>query len=457
MNYPLLTYSFLVFVLFLFSCKSKNSSGGSRVEIAQSEYENALRKLLGKKSIDYEQCEIYLRAFKFEEILEVWAKNSSDATFKLIKSYDFCTNSGELGPKRREGDLQIPEGIYHINRFNPQSSFYLSLGLNYPNKSDLYFADKTQPGSDIFIHGACVSVGCIAIKNEGIKELYTLANQAKFSGQTVIRTDIFPIQFDNEISVTHLDELVDYQSNKTFWQNLEEVFWGFESIKQLHKIQVNEAGKYIVYESSIREILDKEGIDYEQCEIYLRAFKLEEELEVWAKNTADTHFTFIKSYMFCDNSGTLGPKRRQGDNQIPEGVYHIDRFNPWSRYNFSLGLNYPNESDKYFADKARPGGNIFIHGGCFSIGCIAITDEKIGELYDFASQTESNEQNNIRVDIFPIKFNREISKNYLPELPAYQINKTFWKNLETIFSDFENTKKLRKISVNEKGKYELVN
>jgi len=238
-----LLYSFLVFILFLFSCKSKNNSG-SRVEIARSEYESSLRKLLNKKDVDYEQCEIYLRAFKFEETLEVWAKNKSDTTFKLIKSYDFCTNSGKLGPKRREGDRQIPEGIYHINRFNPHSRFYLSLGLNYPNKSDVYFADKTQPGSDIFIHGNCVSVGCIAIRNEGIKELYTLASQAKFNGQTMIRTDIFPIKYSREISVNHLIELADYPSNKSFWKNLETIYFDFENSQKLREIKVNETGKY---------------------------------------------------------------------------------------------------------------------------------------------------------------------------------------------------------------------
>ncbi len=238
-----LLYSFLIFSLFLFSCKSKTHTG-SRVEIAQSEYENSLRKLLRKKDIDYEQCEIYLRAFKLEETLEVWAKNKSDETFRLMKTYDFCTNSGKLGPKRREGDFQIPEGIYHINRFNPQSRFYLSLGLNYPNTSDLYFADKTQPGSDIFIHGDCVSVGCIAITDDKIKELYTLANQAQSNGQSIIRTDIFPIQFDNEISVTHLRELADYQLNKAFWNNLEQVFWDFENTNKLPEIRVNEMGRY---------------------------------------------------------------------------------------------------------------------------------------------------------------------------------------------------------------------
>jgi len=238
-----LLYSSFVFFLFLFSCKSKTHTD-SRVEIARSENENSLRKLLNKKDIDYEQCEIYLRAFKLEEELQVWAKNVSDDSFTFIKSYNFCTNSGKLGPKRREGDLQIPEGSYHINRFNPQSRFYLSLGLNYPNTSDLYFADKTRPGSDIFIHGACVSLGCIAITDDKIKELYTLASQAQSNGQTMIRTDIFPIQFDNEISVTQLHELADYQSNKAFWENLEEVFFDFENTKKLREIQVNEKGRY---------------------------------------------------------------------------------------------------------------------------------------------------------------------------------------------------------------------
>jgi len=238
-----LLYSSFVFFLFLFSCKSKTHTD-SHVEIARSEYESSLRKLLNKKDIDYEQCEIYLRAFKLEEELQVWAKNISDDSFTFIKSYNFCTNSGKLGPKRREGDLQIPEGSYHINRFNPQSRFYLSLGLNYPNTSDLYFADKTRPGSDIFIHGACVSLGCIAITDDKIKELYTLASQAQSNGQTMIRTDIFPIQFDNEISVTQLHELADYQSNKAFWENLEEVFFDFENTKKLREIQVNEKGRY---------------------------------------------------------------------------------------------------------------------------------------------------------------------------------------------------------------------
>jgi len=238
-----LLYSSFVFFLFLFSCKSKTHTD-SRVEIARSENENSLRKLLNKKDIDYEQCEIYLRAFKLEEELQVWAKNVSDDSFTFIKSYNFCTNSGKLGPKRREGDLQIPEGSYHINRFNPQSRFYLSLGLNYPNTSDLYFADKTRPGSDIFIHGACVSLGCIAITDDKIKELYTLASQAQSNGQTMIRTDIFPIQFDNKISITQLRELADYQSNKTFWENLEEVFFDFENTKKLREIQVNEKGRY---------------------------------------------------------------------------------------------------------------------------------------------------------------------------------------------------------------------
>ncbi len=239
-----LLYSFLA--LFLMGCPSNNSdiSNKSRVEIAKDENENNLRKMLYEKGIDYEQCEIYLRAFKLEEDLEVWAKNIADDNFTFIKSYNFCTNSGVLGPKRRQGDSQIPEGVYHIDRFNPQSRFYLSLGLNYPNKSDLYFAHKTRPGDNIFIHGDCVSIGCIAITDEKIKELYTLANQAQTNGQAKIRVDIFPIRFNREISKNYLPELAEYEENISFWQNLETIYFDFENNRKLREVKVNETGMY---------------------------------------------------------------------------------------------------------------------------------------------------------------------------------------------------------------------
>ena len=107
-----------------------------RVRQAYAEKYNAIEMLLAEESLNSSGLRIYLRAFKTERKLEVWAKNSSDTIYKLLKQYDICNTSGNVGPKRRRGDLQIPEGFYHIDRFNPYSNFYLSLGLNYPNSSD---------------------------------------------------------------------------------------------------------------------------------------------------------------------------------------------------------------------------------------------------------------------------------------------------------------------------------
>ena len=84
---------------------------------------------LAAEGIDRNSFDLFIRAFKFEEDLEVWAKNKNESEYSLITTYKFCENVGDLGPKRKEGDLQIPEGCYKIDRLNPKSQFYLSLGL----------------------------------------------------------------------------------------------------------------------------------------------------------------------------------------------------------------------------------------------------------------------------------------------------------------------------------------
>jgi murein L,D-transpeptidase YafK len=123
--------------------------------------------------------------------------------FKLLHTHLFCTNSGIPGPKLKEGDLQIPEGIYHISHFNPQSKFYLSVGLNYPNASDKILSDKQQPAGSIYIHGSCVRIGCIPITDDKIKELYVLAVKAMNNGQQKIPVHISPIRLtDNAVGTT---------------------------------------------------------------------------------------------------------------------------------------------------------------------------------------------------------------------------------------------------------------
>ncbi|ALO16303.1 hypothetical protein L21SP5_02680 [Salinivirga cyanobacteriivorans] len=107
-----------------------------RVRTAYAEKETEIKNLLLQNGLNIENLRVYIRAFKLEKKLELWAKNTQDTTYKLLQKYDICRTSGRLGPKRKQGDLQIPEGFYHISRFNPYSNFYLSLGINYPNASD---------------------------------------------------------------------------------------------------------------------------------------------------------------------------------------------------------------------------------------------------------------------------------------------------------------------------------
>ncbi|MEM8526615.1 MAG: L,D-transpeptidase family protein [Bacteroidota bacterium] len=123
--------------------------------------------------------EIVLVGLKEEQLLQVYAKTQND--IKFIKAYPFTANSGNLGPKLKEGDRQIPEGIYQIEYLNPNSSFYLSLKINYPNefdKSKSQFANVSEMGGDIFIHGKAVTIGCIPIGDEAIEEVFLMAKKA---------------------------------------------------------------------------------------------------------------------------------------------------------------------------------------------------------------------------------------------------------------------------------------
>ena len=108
----------------------------ARVKTAYKEKEAFIRKLLNEKKIAGSSYDIFIRVFKKEKVVEVWVKNKNVKIYSHLIDYEICSSSGELGPKRQMGDNQTPEGIYHIDRFNPTSNFYLSLGVNYPNKSD---------------------------------------------------------------------------------------------------------------------------------------------------------------------------------------------------------------------------------------------------------------------------------------------------------------------------------
>jgi len=153
-------------------------------------------------------------------------------------------------------------------------------------------------------------------------------------------------------------------------------------------------------------------------------------------------------------AGTLGPKRMAGDYQVPEGFYYINEFNPNSNYHLSLGLNYPNESDKVLSDSLRPGGDIYIHGSCVTVGCIPLTDEYIDEVYILAAYAKNAGEDYIPVHIYPVRFNVKKSADYLLYLEKTDPQlKPFAERLEQVYDHFELTHQLPVIMTDPRGNY----
>lgn len=218
----------------------------SRVRQAYKEKANVISNLLKKQNIDKIGLRLYLRVFKEEQELELWATNNSLDVYKQIKTYSICESSGELGPKRKQGDLQVPEGYYHINVFNPFSTFHLSLGVNYPNKSDRILGKKGNLGGDIYIHGSCVTIGCIPITNEQIKELYVICVEAKQAGQGNIPVTFFPAKLTQN-KMNQLSEKYKLENdNLSLWGDLKKGFDLFNTNKKLPNIKFLENGKHSV-------------------------------------------------------------------------------------------------------------------------------------------------------------------------------------------------------------------
>ncbi|RLA74091.1 MAG: 2-dehydro-3-deoxyphosphooctonate aldolase [Epsilonproteobacteria bacterium] len=172
-----------------------------------------ISKELKKKGLKLGE-KIYIRIFKEESLLELWIKNINE--YRLFKSYKICNYSGKLGPKTKKGDMQSPEGFYFVksNNLNPYSSYHLSFNIGYPNR---YEREKGYTGSALMIHGECVSIGCYAMTNPFIEEIYTLVQTALQYGQPYFRVHIFPFRMTRE-------NMKKYENSDwiEFWKNLKE-------------------------------------------------------------------------------------------------------------------------------------------------------------------------------------------------------------------------------------------
>lgn len=214
----------------------------NRVDQARKNTLPALKKLAQTRNLSYPLSEIYIRAFKKEKELEVWATNKPGTPMILLATYTVVAASGSLGPKRREGDRQVPEGFYWIDRFNPNSSYHLSLGINYPNASDRKRSDPKKPGGDIFIHGSQVSIGCLAMTDPIIEQIYLIADDARKAGQRKIPVHIFPFRMTQK-SLDTQSKLHDLSS---FWSELKPGYDSFEKAKRPPAFTVLESGAYKV-------------------------------------------------------------------------------------------------------------------------------------------------------------------------------------------------------------------
>lgn len=213
-----------------------------RVEKAYSEKWETLQKFVRAAGFGND-FSMLINTYKAEGKLEVWLKGKSDKQYKLFRTYDFCEHSGTLGPKVIEGDKQTPEGFYYINVFNPMSTYHLSLGVNYPNSIDLArTGNDRKPGGDIYIHGNCVTVGCIPLTDEKIKEVYVLAVEAKNNGQEKIPVNIYPFK----ITDTNMKKYaLQFPTQAAFWKTLQPGYLAFEKNRNLAEIK-EVGGKYLV-------------------------------------------------------------------------------------------------------------------------------------------------------------------------------------------------------------------
>jgi murein L,D-transpeptidase YafK len=179
---------------------------------------------------------ILVRIFKEEAELEVWLRHSE--TFELVKRYPICARSGELGPKVKAGDEQAPEGFYTVTRaaLNPASKYHLAFNVGYPNAYDRAH-DRT--GSAIMVHGDCLSIGCFAMTDEGIDEIYSLADAALTTKHPSFAVHVFPFRMTRKNLGRHADS-----KWMSFWLNLKEGYDRFET-KRVPEESTVKHGRYV--------------------------------------------------------------------------------------------------------------------------------------------------------------------------------------------------------------------
>ena len=242
-------------VLALAACQDDNLSRGSTRHLAP--IPPATMALMSTKGMSKDDP-ILVRAYKKESELEVW-KRGSNGKYALLKTYPICRWSGQLGPKTREGDRQVPEGFYSVTpaQMNPSSAYYLSFDTGYPNAYDRSFG---RNGGDIMVHGACSSRGCFAMTDQNIAEIYSIAREALSAGQRGFQFQSYPFRMTAENLAKHrLDP------NIGFWKNLKEGSDTFDVTKDELRVAVaNRRYSFNADESVVAAVAQKQRHDEQE-------------------------------------------------------------------------------------------------------------------------------------------------------------------------------------------------
>lgn len=222
----------LVTTLMLGAVRSSGTLEGRSAREAHARLDGAL----AKKGLS-SGSSVYIRIFKAEAQLEVWLQHG--AQYELFKTYPICAESGTLGPKEREGDEQSPEGFYSVtaSKLNPRSNYHLSFDIGYPNAYDRSLG---RTGSFIMVHGNCVSIGCFAMTDPGIEDIYLLAQAALARGQKSVAVHVFPFRMTAENTRQHASSRW-----APFWSELKAGYDAFEAKHVPPDVEVR-GGHYVV-------------------------------------------------------------------------------------------------------------------------------------------------------------------------------------------------------------------
>ena len=208
-----------------------------RVAIVRQRVTPILVQRFAAAGLLYPVSAIFFRVHKMEREFELWARNDNDGSYRLVQIYPIFGASGHLGPKRREGDCQVPEGFYQIDQLNPKSEFHLSLRINYPNAADQKKSDPVAPGSDIYVHGGQRSAGCLALGDDAIEEIYIVAQDAT----PPVLINIFPARM---LDSGWPDQAKFSPDQIDFWNTLRPGYRFFSEHHQLPIVTVDPDGNY---------------------------------------------------------------------------------------------------------------------------------------------------------------------------------------------------------------------